>query len=361
MYFANDPGCFVKRILKMSQSDFCLFRRPQESKVYILKGQCKKAQRSEQIENGFIFSSFDPEGPIFTISAEPEEWNDQPLDFGLSASELTINNSDNKRIFLDQTHQMLDAIKQGSFSKLVSARCLEVEGQFEAREWFLKLCDAFPGAFVYLFNSKETGCWMGASPELLLEQQMLNVQTVALAGTRISKSQGTFGHKEKQEQNLVAEYIEECFKQSEVEQYVRMPDEELITGNLAHICTRFEAMLKRSGQVWELLKNLHPTPAVAGMPKDEAIKMIQKAESFPREFYAGYLGLVSKHSKLFYVNIRCLRLFRNGARIYAGAGITIDSDPEREYEETGLKINNLLICLIDKIESQLQSGKPTGH
>jgi len=91
-----------------------------------------------------------------------------------------------------------------------------------------------------------------------------------------------------------------------------------------------------------MLKLLHPTSAVCGMPHGPAMDFLQKNEGYDREFYSGFLGPVNfdEESKLF-VNLRCIQLFEKSARIYAGAGVTADSDPTKEAEEVEMKIQTL--------------------
>ena len=84
----------------------------------------------------------------------------------------------------------------------------------------------------------------------------------------------------------------------------------------------------------------HPTPAVCGLPAKKAKNFILENENYNREFYSGFLGEINipkstknKKSHLF-VNLRCMSLENNIARIYVGGGITKDSIPEKEWEET---------------------------
>jgi isochorismate synthase len=95
-----------------------------------------------------------------------------------------------------------------------------------------------------------------------------------------------------------------------------------------------------------MLKLLHPTSAVCGMPLESAFQFLVENEGYDREFYAGYLGPVNfQNQSNLYVNLRCLQLFDTEATVYAGAGITQDSDPQKEWEETELKMKTLLEVL----------------
>ena len=92
-----------------------------------------------------------------------------------------------------------------------------------------------------------------------------------------------------------------------------------------------------------MLKLLHPTSAICGMPREESIAFLKTTESFDRSFYSGYLGPVNFENKTtLFVNLRCMQWCGQKAILYAGAGVTIDSIPEKEWEETELKMNTLL-------------------
>ncbi|MEJ0056113.1 MAG: chorismate-binding protein [Bacteroidota bacterium] len=75
-----------------------------------------------------------------------------------------------------------------------------------------------------------------------------------------------------------------------------------------------------------MLKLLHPTSAVCGMPMEASLEFLKQNEGYDREFYSGYLGPVNiDHETSLYVNLRCMKLFANEASLYAGAGVMADS------------------------------------
>jgi isochorismate synthase len=95
-----------------------------------------------------------------------------------------------------------------------------------------------------------------------------------------------------------------------------------------------------------MLQLLHPTAAVCGMPLEPALAFLKEHEGYDREFYAGYLGPVNVNNNInLFVNLRCMKLLYRKARLYAGAGVTIDSMPDKEWEETEIKFNTLLNVL----------------
>jgi isochorismate synthase len=198
------------------------------------------------------------------------------------------------------------------------------------------------------------GTWLGASPELLLSLSDYTLSTVALAGTQgysagLPLSAVRWGAKEMEEQALVSDYIRQFFHQLGLPQFIEDGPRTVSAGNVAHLQTRFEIKLAPVQLLHlanQILNELHPTSAVCGMPKQEALSFILKNEKYHRAFYSGFLGPIhmQQQSELF-VNLRCMQLKRDRAVLYVGAGITQDSTPELEWEETVLKSNTLLAIL----------------
>jgi isochorismate synthase len=116
---------------------------------------------------------------------------------------------------------------------------------------------------------------------------------------------------------------------------------------VAHLATRVTAKLTEPlPSALELAGLLHPTPAVAGVPRDLALAVLGELEPFARGAYAGPVGWVDAHGDgEWAVAIRCATLARGGARLVAGAGIVAGSDPEAEWAETEWKLAAILDVL----------------
>ena len=102
-----------------------------------------------------------------------------------------------------------------------------------------------------------------------------------------------------------------------------------------------------STAAWQkIVGQLHPTPAVAGLPKQKAIDYILEHEKSPRQFYSGYLGPVNLEGQVnLFVNLRCMQVLKNKLAFYAGCGITADSVPADEWRESKMKIATLASVL----------------
>ena len=96
-------------------------------------------------------------------------------------------------------------------------------------------------------------------------------------------------------------------------------------------------------KLWDFVESLHPTPAVAGQPKEDAISFIRELEEHHREYYTGYLGPVGPRDTIdLFVNLRSVKITPGFLAMYVGGGITLESIPEDEWEETELKAASTL-------------------
>ncbi|MDN3689297.1 chorismate-binding protein [Cyclobacterium jeungdonense] len=267
----------------------------------------------------------------------------------IAALPVGPNGSPSKKAdFLATVANAIDHIQSGDFYKVVPARLkkLRLSPEFDLARVFLELCDAYPSAFVNCFFSETSGCWIGASPETLIRTKGDLFYTMALAGTQ--KAQGdnplknaAWTQKEIEEQALVSRYIVNCFKKIRLREYQELGPKTSVAGGLLHLKSEFLVDMKATnfpqlGSV--MLGLLHPTSAVCGMPKEKALDFIKAEEGFDRSYFSGFIGPVNLNGETsLFVNLRCAKLENNEALLYAGAGITEDSVPEKEWEETELK------------------------
>ena len=203
---------------------------------------------------------------------------------------------------------------------------------------------SYPNAFVYLWYHPRVGMWMGASPELFVRIRGENFSTMSLAGTQKVglKLDPTWGQKEKEEQQMVTDYIVKVLKKHQLLRINIEPTETLKIGELIHLKNTISATVHSEMAVDKLLLDLHPTPAVCGIDKQRAKEFIVQNECYDREFYTGFFGEVNmgQGTDLF-VNLRCMQLTEKEIILYAGAGITLASDPIKEWEETQNKLDVL--------------------
>jgi isochorismate synthase len=294
-------------------------------------------------ENGFVFCEFISKKKIifnfdksrffsekYKISAPEQLLFEEPI----------INELDKIR-HLNLVQKGIDSITNGDFSKVVLSRKEIVAiDNFNILESFKKLLNQNENAFSYVWYHPKIGMWMGAFGEQLLKVEENNLSTMSLAGTqKIENLQDiNWSAKEIDEQNIVTEYIIQTIE-LETTKIELSEIQTIYARNVAHLKTNISAALKPDFSLKNIVNKLHPTPAVCGFPKDNAKKFILENENYDREFYAGFLGELnfyknnSCYSNLF-VNLRCMKISENYVTIYVGGGITKDSIPEQEWQET---------------------------
>jgi isochorismate synthase len=143
------------------------------------------------------------------------------------------------------------------------------------------------------------------------------------------------------------DYIEELLFRYQISDYDRKGPFTAQAGNIVHLKTRYKISLKQlKGKIGKLIADLHPTPAVCGLPRNKSYELIRKTEKHDRSFYAGFLGPwnISGESKLF-VNLRCAAIYNKKMNLYIGGGLTAESKVESEWEETVRKSQTLLSVL----------------
>jgi isochorismate synthase len=262
--------------------------------------------------------------------------------------------------FMDTVALGIEQIEQGIFEKIVPSRTqlITLGTAFDIVTVFQNLCDNIPNALVSFVSSPESGSWIGATPELLVNVENRNIfRTIALAGTQayqegVNLKSVAWTQKDIEEQALVERYIISCFKKIRLREFEEHGPKTVVAGNLLHLKSEFKVDMQATnfpqlGSV--MLQLLHPTSAVCGMPLDTSLEFLNRCEKYDRQFYAGYLGPVNFNNDThLFVNLRCAQLLEDKAVLYAGAGVTIDSTPEQEWKETEMKMNTLLKTMVNE-------------
>jgi len=242
---------------------------------------------------------------------------------------------------------MMEALKNKALQKVILSRQIkyDLKLQNNLSDLFQLLCHQYPGAFVYLLSTPETGIWAGASPELLLRKQHNTLTTVALAGTRqlYDLDPAQWNQKELEEQGFVSDYIDRLLDRFEIGNYQKSGPAITRAGSVTHLKTSYQFnSLAIQGQIGAFIKALHPTPALGGEPKQSAMDLIKKVEQHSRQLYGGFLGMVTEHDLNLFVNIRCMKIEPDHVKIFSGGGLTADSQLQQEWDETILKSQTLL-------------------
>jgi isochorismate synthase len=265
----------------------------------------------------------------------------------------------NRREYVEEVRLLLERMEREELRKVVLSRTMTVpaEAVAMAPALFSRML-GYGDAFVFLVSMPGKGTWAGASPELFLKYDREGFRTMALAATR-AVGETVFpvdwSAKEREEQEIVAGYVEETLAAFFTRHLEREPPVTTRAGNLYHLCTRFfsDEQLP-ADEIDQLVGTLHPTPAVCGVPKRRAMQVIAETERAERGYYGGLVGPV-EHSGAFelHVNIRSLEVLPGAFRLHVGGGITRGSDAEGEWRETCHKAETLLNLLRELHDGRL--------
>lgn len=250
-----------------------------------------------------------------------------------------------KSPFMEQVETLKAKMASTSLVKAVLSRVIRTPlNSIDLNPLFQDLCQGYPEAFVYHFNDRILGQWIGASPEILLERTENRYKMVALAGTQGAEANDNWGQKEVHEQQVVSDFILETLKEIGIHHTTKSLPFSANAGPVKHLKTEieFDALPLAADTI---IRAIHPTPAVCGAPRDKALEAIESLEIHARELYTGIVGWFTPQETHCYVNLRCAQLIDHNFCVYVGAGITMDSLPELEWIETENKSKTLLSML----------------
>ena len=334
---------------------FAFWRLPGEASVWFCAGERSSQSEGQKLEDmpaGFVYCPFaaDPSTKVLISETITENVQldvsdiDRPIPY-YKASPAISQLPD----FVSLVTKAIAEVKSGTFDKVVMSRYqdLSLSQIFDPLKAFCLLTEQYPSAFVSMVSDPVYGTWIGASPETLIQTTSDGIfKTVALAGTQKDLPAQVLGEvlwsqKEIEEQALVSRYIINCFKKIRLREFQEHGPKTVRAGNLLHLKTLFEVDAQQVGYEYlgqDMLDLLHPTSAVCGMPKAEAMKFVIDHEGYDRSLYSGFLGPVNVDAGThLFVNLRCMTILENSLRFFAGGGITSDSIPKKELMETKIK------------------------
>jgi isochorismate synthase len=241
---------------------------------------------------------------------------------------------------------------------VVLARTIEVDAGrvLDPRLLVHRLRAVDPDAYAFAVPT-DAGVLVGASPELLVLKRGTEIRSNPLAGSAPRSGDAEEDRelargldasaKDREEHAIVVDAVAEALRPFCDE--LRWDPEPVLlqTANVWHLSTRFRGALRDPAiSVLELVAALHPTPAVGGTPRTEALAAIAELEPFERGRYAGSVGWVDANGDgAWALALRCAELRGETAILYAGAGIVADSDPASELDETDRKFRSFLDAL----------------
>ena len=382
---------------------FAIYRLPYQKECTLMiqhEGEPLKLKSYTELngKRGFVMAPFavSPDQPILLIEADEvrsvdvsrkeeggkrkenstetlssflvESYNQiiSPSSFLLPPSSKESSLSSRQRYHIDFSNFHSNLLN-GEFQKIVLSRCVQEPRKEEQLPMtlFQTACELYPRMFISLVYTPQSGMWLMATPEILLEGGGNDWHTIALAGTmklegellsfdlppvkgeaRLSDIAWTT--KNIQEQRYVATYLMEC-----LEHFSSQITEEgpytARAANLVHLRSDFNFVLEDTRRIGELIRTLHPTPAVCGLPKQQTFDFIRRNESQSRRYYSGFSGPFNPEVDThLFVSLRCMQILDDCYCLYAGGGLLRDSVEDQEWEETEAKLETMRSLLETK-------------
>ncbi len=259
--------------------------------------------------------------------------------------------------YLEAIQTVTNLIQDNKAKKVVIARSLlmDFKDKVTSPQVLSHVINEQPES--YLFGlEREDLLFFGASPERLVKVDKGQAYSSCVAGSvkrgKTAEEDQLLGNdllndpKNLGEHHYVVEMIANTFAKNCINYKVPKQPRLLKIRDIQHLFTPVEGTLLPNASILQLVKDLHPTPALGGVPRMEALSIIRNVESMNRGLYAAPLGWVDAEGNgEFAVAIRSAALTDNKAILYAGGGIVAESNPSSEYEETLVKFRPMLRAL----------------
>ncbi|MFQ5538659.1 MAG: isochorismate synthase MenF, partial [Gemmatimonadota bacterium] len=273
---------------------------------------------------------------------------------GMDAREAATN----REAWEGAVEECLDAIRGGLVSKVVLARHLDIEteGRVDPARVVENLWEINRGSHVFLFEPVPGSALVGAAPETVATLRDGVFHATAVAGSigrgRTPREQAELAarllasEKDRSEQRIALEDM--VVRLETVAHQIRTdPQPHVLTlARIQHLETEIRASVPVGTGILDVLRLLHPTPAVCGLPRDAALDFLAREEPFRRGWYAGPVGWFDGDGNgIFAPALRSAVVQGTAWRLFAGAGIVEGSVPASEWEETRLKFTPVLEAL----------------
>lgn len=337
----------MARLLLQKNIPFCIYRFPDEDKLHLAIDSDQLPLRPEAtfLMAPFSTSSDAPEIKMQVIKDEllNQELLDKMASLPTSVRiETELPPETPREDYFARLNYFIEELRKGALDKAILSRVFyePIPLNFDPVACFLQMVQDYPQTFVHLSLHPQSGVWIGATPELLLRKRGGEFSTMALAGTQARKDAAGYEwrDKERKEHEMVGWHIEETFHKFGLTLTGKDGPKTVESGRVAHLRTDY--VFREEDQVFikNLLNDLHPTPAVGGLPVNVGENFILKHEGYDRRYYCGYIGQTDYNEKAdLFINLRCMQIGEKNIAIFVGGGITAESDPQEEWEETVLK------------------------
>ena len=355
----------------MPLGSYAIFRLPHADHCTLVEqtgGELQQLSSLTELDNrqGFVIAPFCASGNDPILLIRPDRIEQRPVNSEGAQTAISANASHflpphstlSSASYSANFSLFHQALIDGRFQKLVLARCAHAtnESHLSPMALFQLACQRYPRLFIAMVSTPLSGTWLTATPEILLEGRDTNWHTVALAGTmrlRDNEMDGEGQHlrwstKNIQEQRYVASYVADTLKPFAKDIHEEGP-RTIRAANLVHLRSDFTFTLYDGEHIGNLLAALHPTPAVCGLPKDEALNFIIQHEHAPRHYYSGFMGPMDINGEThLYISLRCMQITGDTCHLYAGGGLLCDSTEQKEWQETEAKLETMRSLLFNR-------------
>ena len=216
-----------------------------------------------------------------------------------------------------------------------------------------QLRKSYPECINFYIKLPQRGIFLGSTPERLIKKNECFVKTEAIAGTierginnktdKLFEDELKNDPKSLEEHQLVVKEIRNILYPKLPNIHISKKPNILKLKNVQHLISNIRGELKDDIHILELIKNMHPTPAVSGYPIKQANQLIKKYEKHDRGWYSGPIGWIdSSGNGDFCVGLRSAFINNDSINLFSGGGIVLNSDPEKEWNETELKLKSIL-------------------
>ena len=356
---------------------FALYRLPHQQSYTSVIQEDDEPEELHSVKDlngksGFVIAPFMPSANCPILLMRPDTVTQKAVPSPLANpthkhNEETVDEKDSpsydmaeKEAYANDFHRFLKQIQEGRFQKVVLARCKRMTLSSlmppTMEELFLRACQMYPRLFIALVSTPQSGTWLMATPEILLSGKGCDFATMSLAGTQTAPSpqrvtdetakEIVWSTKNMEEQQYVSDYIEDVIA-SFTPHYSKKGPYTTMAAQLFHLRTDFQFHLDDTAQLGDVLEALFPTPAVCGMPKEEARQFIIDNESIERKYYSGFVGpLMPQGDTHLFVSLRCMNILQDGHfDLYAGGGLLAESELQKEWDETEAKLATMKAVL----------------
>lgn len=270
----------------------------------------------------------------------------------------TLEYSLSQEAWRAQIDGAVQRIRGGELAKVVLSRTCDVtfDRPFDPLNALGRLESRYPDTYRFLIEPLPGHAFFGATPELLIEVRDQALRTAGLAGSiqrgatpdedAALANELLNSTKDQHEHALVVDALREQLQPLTHRLDVAAAPRIMQLSNIQHLYTPISGTLANGYSILDVVETLHPTPALGGYPQREAVEAIKQIELAARGWYASPVGWIDVNGDgVFAVAIRSAVSAGNQARLYAGAGIVADSDPDKEWAETTLKFKPMFAAL----------------